>query len=80
MESMNPLLKYFAANGLATFCGIIYWMTIENFQQRKIGEEKQKYFALVMILSLLLTPIGAWVVSMLSKLRRLAPAIKEAGN
>ncbi|MDR3666607.1 MAG: hypothetical protein P4L35_07185 [Ignavibacteriaceae bacterium] len=61
MEHINPFLIYFSFTTSATISGVLYWMAIDNMQ-------KVKYkFVLALFLSLLLTPFGAWVVSIALK-------------
>ena len=61
MDHINPLLMYFTVASCATINGVLYWMAVENLH-------KVKYkFVLASILSLFLTPFGAWVVSLAIK-------------
>jgi hypothetical protein len=68
MVHLNPWLIYFAGAACATGSGLVYWMAIENLVKVK------SKFVLVFILSLFLTPLGAWIISLIFKARQ---AIKE---
>jgi hypothetical protein len=71
IEHINPLLLYIAVSACATVYGLLYWMAIEN-----LGKVKFKY-ALTFILSMFLTPFGAWVVSLVLKARQLGKELKQ---
>ncbi|MFA6541291.1 MAG: hypothetical protein WCT99_06780 [Bacteroidota bacterium] len=57
MESILEALKYLLISAGATGCGILYWMAMENMKYKKYTSFH------VFVLSLLLTPLGAWIVS-----------------
>jgi len=80
MESLPDILKYFLANAGATLSGIFYWMTIENMQPLDMKQRIHQKLAFVFILSLLITPVGAWVVSSILRVRKIAPTLKNAAD
>jgi len=71
---------YFAANGSAMIAGLIVWWAIENMQPAGESGRKSVNVALVLILGVFLTPMGAWVVSAIIRTRRLAKDIKAGGD
>jgi hypothetical protein len=71
MEQINPLLLYLMASAGATICGLLYWMAIDN-----LGKIKGKY-VFTFILSLFLSPFGAWVVSLVLKARQLRKELRQ---
>jgi NhaP-type Na+/H+ or K+/H+ antiporter len=71
MDGLNPLLKYFLATSAATAMGLLYWMAVANLEKYKMK------FVLALLLSLLLTPAGAWIVSLILKARQLSKEIQR---
>ncbi len=71
MEHLSPLLLYFLITSGATVNGLFYWMAVEN-----LGKIKLK-FVFTLFLSLLLTPFGAWVISLIFKTRHLKKELKQ---
>ena len=80
MGSIPSVLAYFAANAIATLAGMLYWMAVENFQRLEAKQKTHHKLALVLVLSLLISPMGAWVVSIVVRLRKIAPTLKETSN
>ena len=58
---MNPVFQFFTVTILATISGILYWMSVNNLDHLK------SKFVLSASLSVLLTPFGAWAVSVFIK-------------
>jgi hypothetical protein len=71
MENTNPWLLYLLGSAGATVSGLLYWMAIEN-----LANVKGRY-VLTFFLSLFLTPVGAWVVSLVVKARQLTKEFKK---
>ena len=61
METIHPSLQFFTVTVLLTIAGILYWMTIENLNHLK------SRFVLSVALSIILTAVGAWAVSVFIK-------------
>jgi hypothetical protein len=80
MDSLPEFLKYFLANAGATMTAIFYWMAVENMQPLEVKQKVHQKLGLVFILSLLITPLGAWVVSSIIRIRKIAPTLKNAGD
>jgi hypothetical protein len=80
MDSIPIYLTYFLANAGATVSAIFYWMAVENMQPLEIKQKVHQKLALVFVLSLLITPVGAWVVSAIIRIRKIAPTLKNAGD
>ncbi len=57
MAQTHPILFYFATTAGATLSGILFSLAVENWK-----DSKYKYL-FAFIASMLLTPLGAWVVS-----------------
>jgi hypothetical protein len=66
MESIPDMLKYLLFSAGATVSGILYWMSIENM---KSSSHKLFY---VFLLSLFLTPAGAWVVTTILRITKIS--------
>jgi len=61
METMHPAFQFFTMTILATIGGILYWMATDNLNHLK------SKFVLASALSVILTPFGAWAVSVFIK-------------
>ena len=70
MEALPVYVKYFFICAGATSCGIVYWMAIENMKDIKY---KMLY---VFLSSLLLTPLGAWFISIFIRAGQLSTKLK----
>jgi hypothetical protein len=64
------VLMYFILTASATATGLCYWMAVQNMHRKGF-----KVFW-VFIVSLLITPFGAWIVSLV--LKEAAPPDEEA--
>ena len=71
---------YLAANAAAVIVGVIYWWTVENMQPITQGTKKPEKLPLIVTLAILLTPLGALIVSMVIKSRRLISDIKQGND
>ena len=80
MESIPDLLKYFLANAGATLSGVFYWMAVENMQPLEFKQKVHQKLYVVLFLSLLLTPLGAWAVSSIVRIRKIAPSLKNVDS
>jgi hypothetical protein len=80
MDSIPDFLKYFLANAGATLSAIFYWMAVENMQPLEIKQKVHQKLALVFILSLLITPVGAWIVSAIFRIRKIVPTLSDASD
>ena len=58
---MNPVFQFFTVTVLATISGILYWMSVNNLDHLK------SKFVLSACLSVILTPFGAWAISVFVK-------------
>ncbi len=58
---MHPAFQFFLLTIVATMSGILYWMTVDNLNHLK------SRFVLSASLSIILTPFGAWAISVLIK-------------
>ncbi len=56
---MLDFLVYFLCTAFATACGVCYWMAVENTQRKGF----KAYW--VFVFSFLITPFGAWLVSLI---------------
>ena len=77
MNSLPWVLQYFLANVAGTISGIIYWMTIENLQPSRPQPRKFERLWLAALLAVLITPLGAWFVSSVMKIRRNTPGSNQ---
>jgi len=58
---MHPAIQFFMLTILATMSGVLYWMAVDNLDHLK------SKFVLSAALSIILTPFGAWAVSVFIK-------------
>lgn len=77
MESLPWIVQYFLTNMGTTLAGIVYWISVENLQPLEAKQHQHQKLALAALLSILLTPIGLWIVSMALRVKKLAPTLKE---
>lgn len=68
---------YLIANGAAVISGILYWWTIENFQPVGQPRKRPEKLPLVITLALLLTPVGALLISMVIRSSHLIKDIRR---
>jgi hypothetical protein len=62
MDDIHPILRYLAGTAVATFTGLAYWFALENMR----GYKNKFVFALTA--SILLSPLGAWFISLFMRL------------
>jgi len=72
----TSILIYLASNAGAAFVGLIFWWTLENMQRVEHPRRKLEQLPVVIVLTILLTPLGAMVVSLLVRSRRLVQSVK----
>lgn len=70
MEFPRDVLRYFLTSIGATISGILYWMSVQN-----LGDRRYKLLH-AGLLSIFLTPFGAWVVTSLVRMRDLSRSMK----
>jgi zinc transporter ZupT len=70
---MNTLLMYFSASVTATIGGVMFYMAVENLHPPSDTESRRKELATCILLSAFLTPLGAWIISMVIRLKQLPP-------
>jgi zinc transporter ZupT len=70
---VNSLLTYFLGSFTATIAGLMFYMTIENLHPSADRENRRKQVAMSALLSVLFTPLGAWLVSAVIRMRKLPP-------
>ena len=80
MGSIPILLQYFLFNAVATVSGILYWMSIENMQPVEQKRKDHKKLVFVFILSLLISPVGVWIVSTIIRLNKITPAVRNSDH
>jgi hypothetical protein len=77
MESILPILKYLGTNAGMILVAMFYSWAVQNMQPIQREESKIEKLPLVIVLSLLITPFGAWIVSVFMKSRRVIQDIKK---
>ncbi len=77
MNSIPVVAQYFIGTIAATMSGIIYWQIIENLQPKRLEPRRFEKLWLAALLSVLITPLGAWFVASSIKMRRMAREIKS---
>jgi hypothetical protein len=78
MEITNFLLIYLLFSAGATVCALFYWMAVENVQPSNSKQAEHKKLILIFIISVLTTPVGAYIYSLFFKLRKAAPLLKNS--
>ena len=68
---MNEILLIFLALCSSTALGLMFWMALKNF------ESLSNKLTYVILLSLFLTPVGAWFVSLFYKMRESTIALRS---
>ena len=63
MRSLSPFLLYFLYTAGATASGIFYSMALDNMKHH---EQRSIH---VFVLSLMLTPLGAWFISTITRIK-----------
>jgi hypothetical protein len=77
MDSLLPILKYLGTNAGAVLVAMFYSWAVQNMQPVQKQEDKVEKLPLVVVLSLLITPFGAWIVSVFMKSRRVTQDAKK---
>ena len=77
MESILPILKYLGTNAGLVLAAMFYSWAVQNMQPIQREEQKIEKLPLVVVLSLLITPFGAWIVSVFMKSRKVVQEIKK---
>lgn len=72
MDFRIDVLFYFLSSTGATLCGIMYWMSVQN-----MGDRRYRLLQ-VGILSIFLTPVGAWVITSFVRMADLSRKSKES--
>ncbi len=67
---MTNLLLYFSASITATLAGLLFYMAVENLHPPGDAQGRRRQILTIAILSVLLTPLGAWFVSVVFRLRK----------
>ena len=75
-----PVLTYLAANCGAVIAGVIFWWTLENMQPLRDDKRKPEKLALIITLSIVFTPLGALVVSLVTRGRRLLQDTRQGSE
>jgi hypothetical protein len=71
MDAIPKYLLYFLIAVGSTGTGIIYWMAMENMKDSK----HQTLY--VFLLSIFLTPYGAWIVTSIVRMRRISHELSK---
>jgi len=75
---LTSILTYLGANTGAVIAGFLFWWTLQNMQPLDHIKKRPEQLSVVIILSILLTPIGATIVSLFVRSRRLVQDIKKS--
>ena len=57
----------------ATIAALMFYMAVENLDPSSTTEKKRKYITSGIVLSVLFTPLGAWLISVIIKMKKLPP-------
>jgi hypothetical protein len=71
---MAPLLTYLAWSTATTFVGILFYGAAANVAPPGAMKTNSKYIALCAALSVAFTPLGAWFLSTLFRMKHM-PAV-----
>lgn len=77
MDSFPAAAQYFMGTISATVSGIVYWLAIENLQPIREPRKFEKLW-LAALLSVLISPLGAWIVSGFLRMRSTAQDLKKS--
>jgi hypothetical protein len=78
--NFTSVLTYFAGNAGAVIAGLIFWWTIENMQPIEQPRRKLEQLSQVILLSMLLTPLVALIISLFIRSRKLMESVKHSGD
>jgi hypothetical protein len=70
---MNVLLLYLVATTSTTVAGLMFYMAIINLEGSDVLKKQGKQLLLIIALSILFTPLGAWLISSVVRLKKLPP-------
>lgn len=74
---MLSIVTYFVANAGAALAGLLFWWTLENLQPIDHTKKRPGKVPLLIIFTILLTPLGALFVSLVVRSRRLLKDTKH---
>lgn len=79
METLQLLIiPYFSLN-MAAFClGMVFYLTVENFQPAGRQPRKVQNVFVIMALCMFFTPLGAYIASLVAKSKGSRPGIVSA--
>jgi hypothetical protein len=63
MTLLNVLI-YLLLNAGLTFCGVMFWLTLENVQSVQIPDRKLQHFWTIVFLAILFSPLVVWFGSL----------------
>jgi hypothetical protein len=72
---MHDTLLYFGYNAALTFAGLLFLLTSQNFQADSAPSMKTRGILVAAGLSLLLTPLVAWGISAVVRMRKIAASM-----
>jgi len=78
--NFTSVLTYFASNAGAVIAGLIFWWTLENMQPIEQPRRKLEKLPQVILLSILLTPLVALIISLFVRSRRLVQSVKQSSD
>jgi hypothetical protein len=70
---ISALSMYFVGSLFATMAGFIFLMTVENLNAGTSTPSIWKHIGAAALLSVVFTPLGAWLITVVIRLRRLRP-------
>ncbi len=71
MTQFHPALQYFLYTSAATISGLFYWFAAENLRETRYR------FVYALSLSILFSPLGAWIVSTIMRAMQLSQGLKD---
>jgi hypothetical protein len=80
MEFVTFIPLYFLLTVGSTAAGLLYWISVENIQPVEMKQLKHRKTMLIFILSLLVSPVGAWVITSIVRMRRIVPTLRTTGE
>jgi hypothetical protein len=70
---MNVFLLYLVATTSSTVAGLMFHVAIVNLEGSDVVTKQGKHVLLTIALSMLFTPLGAWFISSVFRLKKLPP-------
>ncbi len=70
---MSQVLIYLVASFSTTVVGLMFYLAVENLEPSTNSDKKGKTILVSLLLSVLFTPLGAWFITAVIRMRKSLP-------